>query len=484
MSSYSSIQYLYEANNGDEPVYNIDKTLFDYRYVEDNMAKFNKVFEPSSFFVNINRCVVRREDHNDVAKIIANNPQNPASTYNQLSLTDQFLTDVFQNEYSVQVSKSATVSDAPSILNNILASLPFKNDDNVSKSHEKMGTYMENIIKNTCLTNFKQAIQMFTSDRNSSDNTQVALTYIINKTDTLSIHSIADDLTHSIRSNMFILLNGILSTNNPIPTDLMSDFKYQGNTPLFHTPFYYNLRNLAANKMKFNSKIYNTSNTNVQYVIKKILVDTFIKTCYPLLQFDYITNMMLIYLKSGDFVNSRIALLAKAAFTYNFINYIYSLSSYNTNYNSQLMSDGATTYGDFRANVLGNLQSYISFMNNINQTDNSSHPITGIAKQLHKKSEQVVDQNLTVQEVKNDIDKNQLGMRNLIHNTDILKAKYNNTVRIFYFLLAVLIIMVILSAMLIIFKFNNYVLLLCGGIALIILLLQIIRSINAFLTNK
>jgi hypothetical protein len=485
---YSAIQFLYEAQNGDSPVYNVDQALFNYRYVEDDPSKFTAIYEPASYFTPVNSFKLLREDPTDVSARVAIYPQTSYTDYSAIANTTTFNSSVYKNEYVVSITKNLNgILDASKILNNIANNINISTNDPITRSHSKMDQFMRNILLYTCYNNFNDALKLMTTLPSSTDPTILAQNFIVGNCDPNTVITLLKTTSNQVASKMKDLLNIYIKSGSPIPIDLMSDFKYQVNgTPYFNTPFYYKLRLKASNEIPMDQTIFTTSNASIQLVIKKILIDTYIKTCYPLLQYDFIDNMQSIYQMNGDFVNSRIAVLAKTAFTYNTFNHLYSLSTYSTTMNAATMTNGYSTYGDFKSTILGYLQDYITNMNNINinSTNNTTHPIAVVAKDLQKKSDDVVNNNAIVQKLKDQISNNQLSMRNVLHNAEALQAVNNNKALIYTILWFVFIIMIILSTVFIILQKTDYVYYLCGAISAIIIIYSVLQAIYSFLTYK
>lgn len=485
--TYEDIRFLYESNSGQDAVYDIDPILFEYRYTADDgkEAKFNSIFEPSTFFTDISSLALQAENPSDVI----DRKTKPLSTEfaSTVPVKNAFDPNIKYNEYRIAITNGGAFP-ALSAIKEIYNEIDAKSTDQTSKSHVAMDIYMKDIIKQACLVRFKKAIDFINAGvvANSTDIHDVARTVIswINISELSSVLQIIND---DARVKIKEIIKNSRESKEAIPTDLMQDFKYGK----FKSPFYYRLRvaisEIPRNNTRLNDILKVHNNPSMMTLVLKILVDVYIKACYPLLHFQFINAMIDIYADEGDYVNSRIALLAKVAFTYNFVNALYSPPHYSweTN-NNTTIEGGRSTYGEFKSTVLSLLNTYIKNMNGINiaSPNSSSHPISTVVTTLHKKSKAVVDTNARLRKYKEEIANNQLALRNILQNYESLKRKYKNTLVEFYIVLVLLFLLIVVCTVLIIFKLPNYAQYIAGGVAILVAVVKAVEAINTYLTNK
>lgn len=498
------MEYLYE---GTDSVYNVDQILYKYQNLSSETTDFTTILNPGQLFLDYNKFTLNYEIIPDVNARSSIYAQSNLSFYGPLTSTSTLptvstaSTAVSGIEYTVILTKSATVSSAANIISNIYSNFTdnyLQNTNNsISTSHSNMSGFMNTIVQSTSYIYFNEAVNLMSANVSPAVNSlaniiEISKSQIKNNITAANCLYIIQQLNMYISSVIEKLINSLIKTKKKLQPDMMHDFLYGG----FKSPFYYRLRNTAAAQMNLKSLNLNTifasQDASVVYVVKKILVDLFIKSCYPLLQYTFIDVMMKIYMDIGDYVNSRVALLAKIGYTHNMFNSIYNLTTYapgsmNTQrIPNQNSSSNNATYISFQTTINNILIGYLTEMNNVNIKGNStgSSAIAVAAHTLQESSDQVVKDNLTVQTLKTEISNNQLAMRNILHNTETMKKKYKTEVTIFLIALIAMILILIITGVLIYMKKSTWVMGFCGASIVCIIMIQFFLWINRFISNK
>lgn len=260
--------------------------------------------------------------------------------------------------------------------------------------------------------------------------------------------------------------------------DIVTSIRYLDDFKMrFSGPLYYRLKNHMLNNIKmpprFSIEALDNDKKYAEY-LKMLAVDVYIKTCYPVIIYYYISNMAQTYAKLGDFVNARVALLAKVMYTYFFV------KAATKNYMEQqgLQAADSQEMANKISAIYTILNDYLHKMNN------SDISITKIIKKNHKISNEVVDKNMSIQELQQSIRRNQLALRNVLYNVDELKKKYGRKKIELMVICFVLLALIVSCSVLIAIDMKTPVLYVAGGVAIAVLGYGIIKLVLSMIKNN
>lgn len=392
-------------------------------------------------------------------------------------------TEEFASIVITRGAESISPSDCLTTMNDVVKVAP-----DLEKRHDLMHTFLHDIVMSVGRVHFFKVIELMKNDRslqisrqaNFWNESRYTLVYsrparldlLLDTTSQTANDILCTYVRTKIQKNLDF--NNKSTTTQEqrkyIYTNLMEDLQIDK----FKGPLYYNLRTELTKQLKFSTQILNNENTNVQLYFKQIVADIYIKTCYPVIIFNYINCMMNMYIEYGDFVNSRIALLAKVMYAYYF--FVNITSNYGTTGRTPVLDSTVETY-------LSKIQFYLQNVNNIDMQANNTNMMRSIVKDLHKQSSVVVDKSKEIQMLKDQIKNNQLAYRNVIYNTDVSKKFYKAKITENIVLIVILVSLIIVCSALLVLnnesnKLNLYVTYISGGFALIILMYQIFKMLS------
>ncbi len=264
------------------------------------------------------------------------------------------------------------------------------------------------------------------------------------------------------------------------------------------TPFYYILRNSMVNRFQLPPTVYPSNTTGTAIFLKKLLVELYLKTQTPYIQFLYLQTMIKDYQDAGDFVNVRFCLLAQVAYLNcwlkafgTIINGIITNNQVISTPNSSLV----TSYISNSQNV-NIVTMYTTIYNNINRYlanlntsflapgDFSSQvprdSLNSLINNLQHLSHRVQRDSEIIAVQQDDIRTAQISLRNTNEGIKQVKQAYTRAVTEFYILLSLTIVLMIVGAVLLILKKDTWVLLGSSALAIIILLYTLVRMIFSF----
>lgn len=479
----NNLRFLYQSDDKNVPsVYNVDNLLFNFT----DQGTFTGSVIPSSFFNNITDLQLYREDPNDV--------QTRINIVDNINLTKLPVTKTFTgvstlNQVRVEIVRGEQIS-TDTILQGIAQELAFVTstessilglNGDITKSHTAFDQYMLGIISSVCAPCFIQAIKRLTSNLppNAPNDLQDAINDIGLRT-IAQLNKLFTLVSIQAQKN----LQEIIIPLTNVRIDLMNDFNNTSGS--FNRPMYYQLRNKISDELIITPPILmgnETEDYTIMY-INKILADIFIKTCYPLLHYLFIDAMMKKYAKSGDFINIRIALLAKIFYTFYFVDYI-NQNIYAPDSAVQSNSNKKAQYDSIFTQINTNLNNYLTSINNIDiSTNPGKNAMADLINSLHNLSNNVVLKSQKINDIKTQIVENQLALRSIIANVDIEREKYKWKVFEFWLILAIILIVVIGSSALLFLNMPQYVFYVAGATLTIVVIIKMIQFVNSFITKN
>jgi len=289
-----------------------------------------------------------------------------------------------------------TKKDFIDIVSQLKSSLQqFANPLTVVDSHDGFNTYSKAVVMAICKWQYSTVVDGLKNNINELPSEfKLAINY-------MSV--IGDNIVNDI-SNVCLKSMETIAKMAPSNQFLMNAF-FRGGSGLDATKqsFRYQLR--EAMLKSFNPKLENVPDTNTLINLKHILLDLFIISYYPYVHWMYITALLDMYKKSGNFRLMREAVFARATFV------MYTLISLYDK--SQSLSDGSTEFDSGLTSVydyIKNIHKYIQNLTNI-QFGNDNYTWSDVINEVNKVSVDVSNKSTTVQQLKEQIKQLQLQIR-------------------------------------------------------------------------
>ena len=468
----SYLKPLYEPSQNTQGIYEVDTFLFD-------MA--NKQFNETVFaFKKLNGVTFTSEN-----LALADVRANDVSTSNSdiileaaiSETTDTSFTKLKDSAEKEYVRVNMTISSTENVLfNSLMQSIT----DNIptsipdTSSHNKMNEYMRDIFIGDSKFFFRDRVIAIKSLQNDQSTYFKQAQYYLGSLSNSKFNLLYQDIEDVTKKTLYKIVKAKITeyvrynkTHKDPSTQKKLTAGFITNLINFNGPLYYKLRIETVKALILKSQYFNVGETPaISLYFKMIAIDTYIKSSKHLMLYDYICCLTETYIEFGDFINSRLGLLAKVIYTYYYANNINN--TYKTANSSTDKTDIVT--------IVTNLKNYLT---NINGTSSAVDLHIG----LHDKSNKVVSQNETVQSLSKQIKQNQLAMRNVIYNTGTLRKQYQYKLVELIILIMILIIIITVSCVLLFLEtesngFKTYVLYICGITVLLILILSLAKIIS------
>ena len=238
--------------------------------------------------------------------------------------------------------------------------------------------------------------------------------------------------------------------------------------------FYYRYRSLMYDYFKIDKKIVFEDDNKVDLFMRKLLVDIYIKACYPLIHYDMIDILMKRYTEYGDFVNARFALLAKCLFSFQLVNELISGVPDN--------SIPTTIRVDFSTNMIAYIQR--NNRGDINSNGTTEDKLKQIVTDLHDMSNSVVDNSAYMEILGQAIRQNQLAMRSLISALEEKKKELQKFYTEFYIIVSLLLVMIAACGVLYFLEIYDYGMITAAVFFVSILIYNLIMMIISFIQKN
>lgn len=535
MVNYATdLQYLFQSNDAKKP-YNIDNLLFQLI----NESGFNNTVNITAYLQNVANVDIRREDADIVRKYIGivapgespmsademifqkpgNNGTVSCDTFcagagwgrtgkcvsgNQQGKgtidcsvvaaavegslqnvtcackvapvqTYDFTSDAVANDVYITITPGSTLSGE--IYSKIISDVTTSNSssDQVVKDHKQFRNYLFDIMEDIVKYNFDAAKQRLGSivyalpESDTRQNVSDPILFLYNmKLTKLSA------LIAKLREACISSFVDMLKSSTVVSSETITDFRTGG----FQSSQYYNLRNGMLKYLNVKNFYTNIDENQVIY-FKKVAIDLFIKTCYPLVHMLYMQAMLNWYASQGDYVNVRVVVLAMTYYTFFTLKALYSLNVSIQPNQYQLNQTSMTNL-----NIIFNqLVTYVSNNNKINVDSNSTinDEMKNLVVGLHNLSRDVTNKNKDIQYLKNSIKENQLAMRNILFNISVKRKEFNKSQTEFVVALVVLIVFIVLNVVLLIMNQPSIVYISSGMVGIGTVALLIIMMVISFI---
>lgn len=233
--------------------------------------------------------------------------------------------------------------------------------------------------------------------------------------------------------------------------------------------YYYTLRSVMNELFTLPENTIAESDRKITSYMKKILVDFYIKLCYPLIHFDALDILMKKYSSLGDFINARYAMLAKVLFTYNLVDALVS----GVDNVPETVSTQLTT----------NIYNYIVRNNKgvLGATGSRQDVMKNIVVQVHNMSNDVYTKSTLNNALSNSISANQLSLRSMIVTNQVGAKEMNKSKIVFFITIALLLSVIAVCGVLMFLQMTDVAVMTAGAIAAGVVLYKMISMIISFL---
>lgn len=479
MTSFSSLKVdeMFNSVGNKKLVYYTDK-IYGYK---DFQSGFNDMVNMTDFLKPLTSLYVTRYNKSVIDKIIngtldkeaISQQAPPGDNVNwvrgnedilviRYTLSKDYGTDLAEKIYRDMINAVGDPRD----------SLVKSSFAEVATNHSAASKFMENIILAMCnwkFENVKSQLNLFVSG------------------DTVEKKQMIDDVIQAGKETVMLpkqasIIENLHSTCSEAIATLVknqapSTYALEGfneNKVFAFNKFRTTLREVMFSKLILREYAGNTSiSDQVLMYVRRLLVEVYIISYYPYIHFLYINALLKKFQSEGNFVNLRVAALARVAFTINMLLWYYNLSSdkfpstiHQKVYEQVIVSEWAET-----------LKNYMTTLSRVN-FNNKEASIQNIISDLHTLSSQVVSQSMSVDELKENIIASQIQVRSILARLKQISKERTKKITQYSILVFLLLLVVAVSAVLLTFNlFKNYVLYGVIGIASTIILYKLIVSI-------
>lgn len=507
-----------QSSNVEKPYY-IDSLV--YNYIDDNTV-FNKNLPLDDYFVLVQNVNIKYQNAKAIDNFINTKatelnltkiqrtslPTNTLNTINNNELNTQLINDfngdINNTDIFLEILENRNANDVIQLKQNLIKNIDksikeagqiiAKSTDNTtfnttlnSKGHREFTVYL-NEVNNSISYSFFEIVKTLLSDEpkdfsSISNNTERVNKELADKIRVQAIKNIKGlyaerniSLRNSIRLASQKSINYIIKNlKNKNYQDFVNAFSSRNsmiNGSNIH--YYYYLRTIMYDFLKIDKSIFYEDNPQIYEYMKKILVDLYIKTCYPLIQYDFLDVLLKKYTLIGDFVNARFTLLAKVLFTFNLVDGLASAI------NENLIP--TSVKNDFPTNIY----TYIQRNNKGNLSSNGTREDTlkSILINLHNMSNDVISTTESVQIVQNSIHNNQQSLRNMIYNTNNIDKILKSKLVEYYILISLIFIVIFVCGLLMFLNYSDYSILFATIVIATVIIYNLIVVIMKFINKN
>lgn len=238
--------------------------------------------------------------------------------------------------------------------------------------------------------------------------------------------------------------------------------------------YYYKMRSTMYDFFVMDKTITQEDDNKILLFMKKLIVDMYIKTCYPLIHYDMLDTIMMRNIRQGNFINARFALAAKCALTAIIVIRINEFTA------------GDVESTDTANTISGNIKTYISRNNkgDITSNDSIEQQMTKILTDLHKLSNGVAQDSGSMVILQKAIADNQLTMRTVSSAIENRKKDIELKVIEFWIVFSVMIATITACGVLYFFEFVDIGLMVAAGVLGCVLVYLLIMMIVSFVRKN
>lgn len=483
MPNYENdLRYLFESNDTNKP-YVVDRFLMGL----STPSGFADYIPLTTFFKNITSIDIKSQNPVEVEQYIKNvNCVSADNTSQPCALpgkTNTFTDASMNNDVFLEINNSST-QFSPSDFTTIIADVATSNtvSDDTAKDHVLFRKFLMDNMEDIVRFRFKELttkLGVMAGQWAANDSRQVLYDPIMrmynmkSSQQTILLGLLRDACLDAFKKH----LDTVTAVNS---LDILV-FK----DGAFNTRLYYNIRNRMINALNVKS-VYLSINDDDVWYYKKLVVDMFLKSSYPMVHMIYMQAIMEKYATSGDYTNVRIIILSMVFYVFYFLKYLYSLST-----NGQQGSAGSYNIvpaHDAALNtVFTKIKTYIQNNNKLdlkNDATSANDELKRIIVSLHTLSRDVTGQNKSIQMTSEQIKENQVTMRNIIFNIEVKRKDFKKASAEYIFALTLVILLVLINSVLLLVGLADYVFYLSGFFGVAVVLYLIISIIIRFVKGS
>ena len=489
----TDLRYLFQSNEAKRPYY-VDNNIIEL--TKDSV--FDSDINIEGFLKNVTAITINQQDAMVVANYVGKlTDADTGATAPTITSTAPpkssvaFEDNASNNDIYMTVTRANNIDEdmLQKIVNEIVSSTIVVD---IAKNHIAFRDFLYDIIEDTTKFIFMQAgtrLFEFVRALPESDSRYLFLGDPASQFSNLRSGR-NSTLMAQLKSACVLAMKDVFVES---PTSITSlDMKDMGiGSTKYNRKFYYDLRDRMATKLDVR-QVYNNVNNNQILYFKKMAVELFLKTAYPCVHMIYLQTLISYYGDKGDFVNVRIMMLASIYYVFYTLKRLVTVSNALPNTSVGKI----TTFQASRLNtIIQILNDYLTNNNKI-RVDSTSTPNEEMKKliiELHDLSKDVTNSNGVIQVLKRSIMNQQLAMRNMLFNLEVIRKRYWWATFEFWTIFTLIIVFIIaMSVMLVLAevlkmpKLINWVQYICAFVAISVIVIKIIFMIIYFMngTNK
>jgi hypothetical protein len=363
-----------------------------------------------------------------------------------------------------------------------------------SVTHHDMDVYMSEIIAAICSQFMRTNYSKITPGKNTRteipSNTDAATSNSIKEGDRIRQTALNNLSFFDINYKFVMLFESLretgkkalysIVTSTPgfkgveFITALSSRVNMTSSNNKFKT-YYYMLRTIMLDFFKLDAKVFYETDDKIDLFMRKILVDMYIKLCYPMIQYDMLTIMMQRYVENGDFVNARFALMAKCLFCFTMIAKLV-----------EPVQDTALTQISIKKDFPSIIQTYIERNNNGDIMFNgyTEDKLKTILLDLHDMSSKVENTSQKTEIVRKAILDNQLAMRTVLAANEEMSKQLKTKYTEFYIVFSLLLVLLVACSVLYFINKEDIGMVVAAAVLVCVLVYKLFLMILSFVRKN
>jgi len=262
-------------------------------------------------------------------------------------------------------------------------------------------------------------------------------------------------------------------------------------TGSFTSAFYYKLRTHIVRNLNIPQKTFYASDADVADYFKKLVVDHYLKTMYPVVQYAYLGAMNERYKAQGDYINMRWCTFTMITYVLGWVLAIKRKVDRAATENPSDISNFTVlrdqTVSAQISTILDNINQYLNAINTnfipgatFSNTANEVSSTKSMIRSLRLLSNQVQDQSNDVSQLQEEMYKSQVALRNLNESTKVINKQYANKLLEYYIVLSVVFLVIVLAATLIYLNKAEFAMIGAAGLITVVLMYKVTLMIISY----
>lgn len=215
--------------------------------------------------------------------------------------------------------------------------------------------------------------------------------------------------------------------------------------------------------------------------MRRILSEMYVNAFYPYIHFLYISELMDYFKKSGNFVNMRVAALSKVMFTVNMLIGFYESTQSQPTFASGESGKKATE--NVLVHWVGTLKNYFVKLSAVDFKSNMS--LSDIIADSHELSSRVVEQSLSIDQLKERIQRVQLEIRSILTRYKQIHGQQKNAKLRYSFLIVFIFLLLIIGGTMITLDLHKqYLMYALTGIASLTVTISFVKLIMSIVAKR